>query len=145
MSDAYLITAQTLLDLCADEGDAHAAAAQAWADGVAADKMRISVVSVAQARAAVDGIGDISQRRGLTRRLDKLLASVTADGGPPSPFDRQAATVWQELIADPKLRGIAQTDRQVIATALERNLAIVEAPRLQHGYLKSIGLSVAAL
>ncbi len=143
MSEAYLLPAQTLLDLCSGEDNG----ARAWAPAVPTAKLRVSVVSVAQARAFIEAMTDTSGRRALNNRLNQLLATIVADGGPPLPLDEQVATVWQGLNLDSKLdrEKVQQTARQVYATALTHSLAVVERARPHHDYLHKLGLEVVAL
>ena len=102
----FLLPAQTLLDLC----DQQANAARAWAAGVDTASLRVSVISIAEARSAIDGVPSGQVRARLDANLSALLSQVEADSEEPLVFDDQHASVWRALLGDPNLQGLGATD-----------------------------------
>lgn len=143
MNELYLLSAQILLDMCSDEDKP----AKAWADAVPTNKLRVSVVSVAQARAHCEAMSDPLERRALNNKLNILLDSIAADSGAALPLDEKVASVWQGLNLDAKLEqaNVDQTARQVYATALAHGLVVVERSRPYHAYLRTLGLELVSL
>lgn len=141
MTQAFLLPAQTLLDLCAEDETP----ALRWAGGVDTTRLRVSVVSIAQARAVIDQLDDSQVRQRVQRDLDELLRELEADGGPPLEFGEETAHIWQALMHDPALKGVSQIDRQVYAAALRENIAVVEEPRAAHEAMIRLGLDVVVL
>lgn len=141
MTQAYLLPAQTLLELCAEEETP----AQRWSGSVDTSDMRVSLVSIAQARAAIDQLEDSHIRQRMQRDFEELLEGLAADGGAPLEFGDGAARIWQTLMHDPQLQGVTQIDRQVYATALHERLAVAEEPRRGHEAMASLGLRIVTL
>lgn len=136
-----LLPAQTLLDLC----DAQPNPALLWAQGVDTTRLRISVISVAEAHAAIDAVGSALVRARLGANLSALLAHIAADAGPPLPFAATHADVWRALLNDPSLQGLGATDRQVYAIALHEGLTVVEEPHRHSSALQALGVSIHLL
>jgi predicted nucleic acid-binding protein len=139
VTQAYLLPAQTLLDLCAEEETP----AQRWR--VDTSQLRVSIVSIAQARAAIDQVEDSQIRQRMQRDFEELLEGLEADGGPPLEFGDGAARIWQTLMHDANLKGVPQIDRQVYATALHERIAVAEEPRRTHEVMATLGLDVVVL
>ena len=134
----YLLPAQTLLDLCDEQPNA----VRAWAAGIDTARLRVSVVSIAEAQAAVGTVADSPMRLRLDANLSFLLANLEADAGEPLAFDRGAASVWQALIHDATLDGLGATDRQVYATALHEGLVVVEEAGPHTAALRALGVRI---
>jgi hypothetical protein len=128
----YLLSLQVLLDLCGTADNP----ARAWAQPVPTAQLRLSVLTVALARAVVNGIAVAPDRERLAARLLDLLAKLKADGGPPLPFIENAATTWQSFMHEPTLGEMAQIDRQFYAVASSEGLCVVE---YQHPYSAALG------
>ena len=137
----YLLPAQTLLDLCAEESNP----AQAWARSVDTQSLRMSVISIAQAQGAVMGVQDAQVRARVEADLSALIAQIEADGGPALSFDAGHAAVWKAILHDQTLTGLGQTDRQVYATAMHEGLTVVEAGRAEGAALQALGADILAL
>jgi predicted nucleic acid-binding protein len=137
----YLLPARTLLDLC----DVRPNAAHAWAASVNTASVRVSVISVAEAQAAVGTVTDAQSRLRLEANLLALLCSLEADSEAPLPFDAGHASIWKVLVHDATLRGLGATDRQVYATAMQDGLAVVEAAGPHTQALQALGVSIRLL
>lgn len=137
----YLLPAQTLLDLCAEESNP----VQVWAQSVDSTALRMSVVSIAQALATVAALPDAQIRARLEADLTSLLADIAADAGPPLAFQTSHADIWKALIGDKTLTGLQQTDRQVYATAMHEGLTVVERARLHTTVLQALGVDILVL
>ncbi|MFM9972809.1 MAG: hypothetical protein ACKVQK_30915 [Burkholderiales bacterium] len=137
----YLLTCQTLLDLCAEQVNA----AQHWSREIDTTTLRVSVISIAQAQATVMRLTDGPVRARLDADLSALLAQIEADAGAPLEFERGHAMVWKALMYEQTLAGVAQTDRQVYATAMHEGLMIVEEERPASAALRNLGVNVLAL
>lgn len=137
----YLLSLQVLLDLCGTTPNP----ARAWAQPVPTKRLRLSVITVALARAAVGGIEPVSDRDRLGARLTDLLAKLRADSGQPLPFIEGAATTWQSLMREPTLGALAQVDRQFYATAFSEGLCVVEYDHAYSAALAPLGIQVESL
>jgi hypothetical protein len=137
----FLLPAQTLLDLCAEEGNP----AQAWARRVDTQALRVCVISIAQAQAAVMGIADAQVRMRMDADLSALLSQIEADTHPALAFEAGHAAVWKALIHAPALAGVGQNDRQVYATAMHEGLTVVEAWRAATVALQALGVDILVI
>lgn len=137
----YLLPAQTLLDLC----DQQPNSAHAWASGVDTAALRVSVISIAEARSAIDGVPSGQIRSRLGANLSGLLSQIEADSEEPLVFDDQHATVWRALLNDLSLQGLGATDRQVYATAMHEGLTVVEEGHAHTAALQTLGVSIDVL
>jgi predicted nucleic acid-binding protein len=137
----YLLAAQTLLDLC----DQRANRARAWAERVDTTSLRISVISIAEARAAVDRVPSSQARSRLDANLVSLLSQIEADAGRPLEFSERHAGVWRALLNDATLQGLGATDRQVYATALHEGLTVVEESHAHTAALQALGVGIHVL
>ena len=137
----YLLPAQTLLDLC----DQQTNSARLWAGGVDTAVLRVSVISVAEARAAIDGVPSSQARARLDANLSALLAQIEADSEEPLAFDDQHANIWRALLNDTSLQGLGATDRQVYATAMHEGLTVVEESCGHTAALQALGVSIHVL
>lgn len=137
----HLLPAQTLLDLCAQDVNA----AQRWARDIDTSTLRLSVISVAQARAAVMRLDDHEERIRLDAALNSLVATIEADGGPALPFDSSHCHIWSALMHDPRLTGLSQIDRQVHAQAMHEGLSVVERPQATTAELQTLGARITVL
>jgi hypothetical protein len=137
----YLLPAQTLLDLCAEESNG----AQMWSQAIETTSLRVSVISIAQAQAAISQLVDAQLRAHLDADLSALLANIEADAGIPLSFESGHAAVWKALMHDSTLAGLGQTDRQVYATAIYEGLSIVEESRPETPALKALGVELLLL
>jgi hypothetical protein len=137
----YLLSAQTLLDLCAEEPNA----AQQWSQGIPAESLRISVISWAHAAAEIASLEDAEVRRTVESVFAALLSHILADAGPEGllGFERNHADQWRGLMFDSRLATISQIDRQVYATAIAEGLAVVEERHDMTEVLKEVGLRIA--
>lgn len=136
-----LLPASTLLALCAEATNA----AQAWIEQMRTEDLRVSVVSVAQAQAAIQSKAAPQEAMRLETDLDWLLKSIEADAHGLLAFTDAHARVWKALIHDPALAGVSQLDRQVYAVAMAEGLTIVESARAVHGVLRRMGILVTSL
>lgn len=137
----FLLPAQTLLDLC----DQHANSVRGWAAGIDTAALRVSVVSIAEARAAIDGVHASQARARLDANLSALLSQIEADSEEPLAFDDQHANVWRALLNDPSLLGLGATDRQVYATAMHEGLTVVEEHHAHTAALQALGVAIHLL
>jgi len=137
----YLLPAQTLLDLC----DQQLNAARAWAGGVDTAELRVSVISIAEARSAIDGVTSGQVRARLDANLSALLSQIEADSEERLVFDDQHATVWRALLNDQTLQGLGANDRQVYATAMHEGLTVVEEANAHTAALQGLGVSIHVL
>jgi hypothetical protein len=137
----YLLPAQTLLDLC----DRRPNRAKTWAQEVDTAALRVSVISVAEAQAEVDGVPDAQARARLDANLNALLSQLRADVGGPLEFHLEHAGVWRALIKDQTIRGLGYTDRQVYATAMYEGVTVVEEPGLHTPALRALGVKIRDL
>ena len=109
-------------------------------------ELRVSVISIAQARARIQLIPTHAVRSALDTDLDVVLGQIAADSGiAPFDFTRSHATIWTALSVDPALQGVQQTDRQVYATAMYEGLTSVEAVRPETPALTALGASIHVL
>ena len=137
----YLLPAQTLLDLCAEETNP----AQEWARTVDTRSLRMSVISIAQAQGAVMRVEDAQARARLDADLSALIAQIEADAGPALKFDAGHAAVWKAILHDQTLTGLGQTDRQVYATAMHEGITVVEQGRPEGAALQALGVDILVL
>ena len=137
----YLLPAQTLLDLC----DQQANPARRWAADIDTAWLRLSVVSVAEAQAAVNAVTDSQARLRLEANLESLLSQIQADSEAPLAFDEGHASVWRALIDDVTLQGLGATDRQVYATAMHEGLTVVEEGGPHTAALQALGVRLHIL
>ena len=137
----YLLSAQTLLDLCAEEPNA----AQQWSQGIPAESLRISVISWAHAASEIASLDDAEVRRTVDSVFAALLNHILADAGPDGllGFERNHADQWRGLMFDSRLETISQIDRQVYATAIAEGLTVVEERHAMTEVLKEVGLRIA--
>jgi hypothetical protein len=137
----YLLSVQTLLDLCAEEPNA----AQQWSQGIPAESLRISVISWAHAASEIASIEDAEVRRTVESVFAALLNHILADAGPEGllGFERNHADQWRGLMFDSRLEAINQIDRQVYATAIAEGLTVVEERHAMTDVLKEVGLRIA--
>ena len=113
--DGYLVTAQVLLDLCADLADPNPA--QVWSESIDISRLFVSVLSVAMVRANIEYHPDARQRQGFNSALDRLLAEIKAySGAEPLVVDSDVAALWQPLFLDENIQSIPQVERQIYAT-----------------------------
>lgn len=134
----WLLPAQTVLDLIsAAPGPVHE-----WAGSVDTRTLRLSVVSIAQAESAVQGVADQGLRGRLTADLTSFLAQLQADAVAPLAFTERHADIWSALIHESSIEGVPQTDRQVYATALYEGLTIVEEARAETARLQALGIAI---
>jgi hypothetical protein len=137
----YLLPAQTLLDMIS----AGPTPAHTWSDGIDTRSLRVSVISIAQARAAIMNVADAGERTRLDTDFRALLDQLKADGGPPLPFDESQAGVWEALMLEPALKGVTQSDRMVYATAMAEGLTVVEAARAATRALQKLGVDIVVV
>jgi hypothetical protein len=134
----YLLPAQTLLDLCADGTNP----ALAWAARVDTRSLRVSVISIADAQAAIMRVSDAQQRARLNADFSALIEKIVADAGPVIPFHSSHADIWKALIDDRTLAGLGQVDRQVYATAMYEGLTVVEEAQPHTPAVKALGVEI---
>ena len=136
----HLLSAQTLLDLCAEEPNA----AQRWSEDIPAEALRISEISWAHAASEIAGIDDPEIRRTVESVFSALLNHILADAGPEGllGFERNHADQWRGLMFDSRLESISQIDRQVYATAIAEGFAVVEERHDMTEVLEQLGLRV---
>jgi hypothetical protein len=137
----YLLPAQTLLDMIS----VGPTPAHTWADGIDTRSLRVSVISIAQARAAIMNVADAGERSRLDTDFRALLDQLKADGGAPLPFDESQAGVWEALMLEPALKGVTQSDRMVYATGMYEGLTVVEAARAATPALRKLGVAIAVI
>lgn len=138
----WLLPAQTILDLIASEPTA----AHAWAGPIDTRSLRVGVISIAQARAAIMRVPDFGLRSRLDADLASFLAQLEADSGaPPLPFISAHASVWEALMHESSLAGVAQTNRQVYATAMHEGLTVVEARHAATRALRALGVDIVVI
>ena len=137
----YLLSAQTLLDLCAEESNATRRRSQ----GIPAESLRISVISWAYAASEIASLGDAEVRRTVESVFSALLNHILADAGPDGllGFERSHADQWRGLMFDDRLETISQIDRQVYATAIAEGLTVVEERHAMADVLQQVGLRIA--
>jgi hypothetical protein len=137
----YLLSSQTLLDLCAEDVNA----AQQWSRAIPAESLRISVISWAQAASEIASLDDADVRRTVESVFAALLNHILADAGPEGllGFERNHADQWRGLMFDTRLGGISQIDRQVYATAIAEGLTVVEERHDMTEVLQQLGLRIA--
>lgn len=138
----WLLPAQTLLDLISSDPTP----ARRWAGGVDTRALRVSVISLAQARAAIMRVKDFAERSRLDADFSSLIAQLEADSGvPPLPFIAAHANVWTALIHDASIAGVPQTDRQVYATAMHEGLTVAEEAHAGTVALRALGIAIHVL
>lgn len=137
----YLLPAQTLLDMCGQLPNA----AKTWAQTIDTSALRVSVISIAEAKFALDGAGTVISRARLQTNLLSLLSDIEADSEEPLNFTEPHANVWRTLLNDPSLNGLGATDRQVYATAMHEGLTVVEERHPHTAALQALGLSIHIL
>jgi len=136
----YLLSAQILLDLCAEEPNA----AQRWGSAIDSDSLRISVISRAHAMAEIARIEEADVRGTVESVFAELISRILADAGEPGliAFEKNHAEQWRGLMFDRRLASINQIDRQIYATALAEGLAVVEGRHEMTDNLRTLGLQV---
>jgi predicted nucleic acid-binding protein len=137
----YLLPTQTLLDLCAEGSNP----ALEWAKSVDTRSLRVSVISIADAQAAIMQVENAQERTRLDADFAALIEKMESDAGPPLPFQIGHANIWKALINDPALKRLGQVDRQVYATAMHEGLTVVEEPRPHTPALRELGVNILAL
>jgi hypothetical protein len=138
----WLLPAQTLLDLISsDPTPAHA-----WASSVDTRSLRVSVISFAQAHAAILRVAEPGLRSRLDSDFGSLIAQLEADSGVASlPFIGAHASVWEALMHEPSISGVPQIDRQVYATAMHEGLTVVEEAHPATSALRALGIEIHGL
>jgi predicted nucleic acid-binding protein len=136
-----LLPAQTLLDLC----DQQPNSARAWAQAIDTSTLRVSVISIAEAKSAIDSAATFTDRTRLQTNLLSLLADIQADTEEPLNFTEGHADVWRALLNDPTLKGLGATDRQVYATAMHEGLTVVEKSHSHTATLQALGVDIHVL
>lgn len=107
-----------------------------WVGSVAAAEVHVSAVSVAHVQAEIHATPAEEGRDELDRALRAFL-SYARRANVVEIFDEEAAQVYallpigQLLLEDDAELG--DMSRMVVATAIERNLALVEEPQPYHG------------
>ena len=138
----YLLSAQTLLDLCAEEPNA----AQRWSRDIQTESLRISVISWAHAASEIASLDDAEVRRTVESVFAALIDQICADVAPLQDgllgFERNHAEQWRGLMFDRRLESISQIDRQVYATAIAEGLAVVEERHALTETLRQVGLRI---
>ena len=135
----FLLTLQVLLDLCgSDNNPSHILP-------VKSDRIRLSVLTVAQAQSIVSASADSQDRERLASRLADLLATFRADGGPLLVFTERAAQTWQSYMREPTLGEMSQVDRQFYAVAFSEGLCVVEYEHRYTTALAPLGIKVHSL
>lgn len=135
----WLLPAQTLLDLLA----ADETPAGVWSRSADTWALRISVISVAQARAAIMQVADTGERSRLDADLSSLLAQIQADSGhAPLPFQTEHASVWQALMHEASVAGEPQINRQIYATAMYEGLTVVEENKPLTSAFQNLGVGI---
>lgn len=134
----YLLPAQTLLDLCATKSNP----ALTWVNQVDTAELRVSVISIAEARAVIDAVTSSQSRARLEANLASLLSQIESDSDAPLAFDEQQAVVWRALLNDNTLTGLGATDRQVYATAMDLSLTVVEEVNPHTAALQLLGVTI---
>ena len=135
----FLLSLQVLLDLCGPNNNP----AHIWA--VKTDRLRLSVLTVAQAHSIVSSATDTQDRDRLSSRLSDLLATLKADGGPLLLFTERAAQTWQSYMREPTLGDLSQVDRQFYAVAFSEGLCVVEYDHQYTSALAPLGIKVHSL
>jgi predicted nucleic acid-binding protein len=134
----YLLPAQTLLDLCATKNNP----ARTWVDQIDTAELRVSVISIAEAHAAIDAVPSSQSRARLEANLASLLSQIESDSDEPLAFDEQHAAVWRALLNDDTLKGLGATDRQVYATAMDLGFTVVEEANPHTPALQGLGVTI---
>jgi len=137
----FLLSLQVLLDLCGTQANA----AIRWVGPIKIRRLRVSCVTIAQAKAEVLACSDQTMRERLNARLTDLLAKIEGDGGPPLPFGAGAANVWQGFMMEPVLGDMPQVDRQFYASAVYEGLVIIEYEHDYSAALQQLGIRVQSL
>lgn len=138
----YLLSLQVLMDLCSTADNP----ARAWARSLKKpNRLRLSVITVALARSAVNGLGQDRDGERLRARLVDLLAKLKADGGEPLSFGESAAAVWQSFMREPSLGDMVQVDRQFFAAAFSEGLCVVDYVHPLSAALPPLGIKVHSL
>jgi hypothetical protein len=141
LSNRFLLPAQTLLDLCADQPTG----ARRWADTAELRSLGVSVISKAEAYACIEESPTSAVRKSFNVTLDRLLDDIVAEGGLIHSLDDRVARQWQDMINEPSLAGLPQTARLVYATALAHNLVVVEESQPGHIALQALGVQIQVL
>ncbi len=138
----YLLSAQTLLDLCAEEPNA----VQQWSREVQTESLRISVISWAQAASEIASLTDAEVRRTVESVFAALIDQICADVSPTQDgllgFARNHAEQWRGLMFDRRLDSISQPNRQVYATAIAEGFSVVEERHALTETLRQLGLRI---
>jgi hypothetical protein len=135
----WILPAQTLLDLISSDPTQ----ADTWASSVDTRALRVSVISFAQARAAIMRIAAAGPRSRLDSDFGSLIAQIEADSGvPPLQFIAAHASVWEALMHEPSISGVPQIDRQVYATAMYEGLTVVEEAHAATAALRALGIDI---
>jgi len=138
----WLLPAQTLLDLIAEEKTP----AQQWIGPIDSSDLRVSVISIAQARAAISRVADADERTALEADLSSFLSQIAADSGrEPLPFLAQHASVWQALVHLPQIQAEPQINRQIYASAMYEGMTVVEAGKPSTPDWRAIGVSIEVI
>lgn len=133
----YLISTQGLIDLIGGDPDIGQLLRQ-----LGADRVRVSIVTLGVVEADLQSMAnepDFAQ-------FDQALRSFEAFArrmGCIEPFDGHVVRVWARLLNqhlttetdDDGVEDLGDIDRMVVATAIERNLILIDRPRIYHQQL----------
>jgi predicted nucleic acid-binding protein len=139
--ETFLLSAQVLLDLCSPDDRP----VTRWFAAQDTRRLRVSVISVAQARRTVQEVPAVDERSRLDLTLEQLLSDLKADGGPPLGFGAEHARVWQMLMTEPAAVRLPTADLQVCATAIHEQLTWVETGLDVDARLRGLGLRLLIL
>lgn len=136
----YLLPAQTLLSLCADNDNG----ARRWFANEDPSQMRVSVISIAKARDSINQQLWPTLRDRLNLALNHLLEQIAADAdaGAALAFESGHASAWQTLISEPTLTSLGVTDKQIYGTAMHDDLVVAEETGPHIAAVRALGIKV---
>lgn len=140
----YLLSTQAVVDILSGEPSI-----SQWLSKVPRTSVEVSVVSIGRVTKQIGALTNPGQRANLSRSLRRLQATLDLHSG-VVPFDIDAARFWSQLMTANLTYVIPGSnnpvvpvpldlaERMVVATALARGGAIVEAPQLYHSQISNL-------
>jgi predicted nucleic acid-binding protein len=134
----YLLSTQTLMDLLCGVEEV-----KEFADGVPRGAVYLSAVSLGVVEQAIRETPAKEGRDDLDRYFRRVL-SLARTHSNVETFGEATASIWARLgdrdlqVFDDGVRPMSDTERMVVATALERNLVLVEAGQAYHSQVPDL-------
>nr|WP_250808494.1 hypothetical protein [Neorhizobium tomejilense] len=134
----YLFSTQTLMDLLCGVEEV-----KEFADGVPRGAVYLSAVSLGVVEQSIRETPGSQGRDDLDRYFRRVLSMARTHSN-IEVFGESTASIWARLgdhdlqVYDDGVRPMTDVERMVVATALERNLVLVEAGQAYHAQIPEL-------